>query len=119
MTKIPRLFELMKMQKMSQKELAEIIGVSQSNVTDWKNGKCIPSAPVLAKIATYFGVSVDYLLGLTDITTIESKPDLLSKNEQYLITLFRQLTPYEQGSIIGRAETFVELHKAAIEEERA
>lgn len=42
--------------------VAKEIGLSSGIVTFWKNGK-IPKSDTLKKIADYFGVSVDYLLG--------------------------------------------------------
>ena len=42
--------------------VAKEIGLSSGTVTFWKNGK-IPKSETLQKLADYFGVSVDYLLG--------------------------------------------------------
>ena len=42
--------------------LAKKLGLSSGTMTNWKNGK-IPQAMNLKKLADYFGVSVDYLLG--------------------------------------------------------
>ena len=42
------------------------IGLSKSNPTFWKNNNSAPNIATLQKIAYYFGVSVDYLLGRTD-----------------------------------------------------
>lgn len=39
------------------------IGISKSSPTTWKNSGSIPKSEILAKIAEYFDVSVDYLLG--------------------------------------------------------
>ena len=41
------------------------LGLSSAAATHWKNGKQ-PTAEILNKIADYFNVSVDYLLGRTD-----------------------------------------------------
>ncbi len=38
-------------------------GVSQSTLSDWKRGRSTPKSEILARIADYFGVTVDYLLG--------------------------------------------------------
>lgn len=38
-------------------------GVSQSTLSDWKNGKSIPSAQKLKLIADYLGVTVDFFMG--------------------------------------------------------
>lgn len=69
MTKIPNLYRLMYENKITQKQLAESIGASQSNVSDWLNGKTLPSAEKLVAIADFFNVTVDYLLGRTDEIT--------------------------------------------------
>lgn len=39
------------------------MGLSNSTVTKWKKTGATPSGETIAKIASYFGVSVDYLLG--------------------------------------------------------
>lgn len=41
------------------------LGIANGSTTKWKNG-AVPSGKSLSKIAEYFGVSVDYLLGKTD-----------------------------------------------------
>lgn len=46
----------------SMTSLAAILKISKSNITNWKNGS-IPKMDKVAKIANYFGVSADYLLG--------------------------------------------------------
>ena len=69
MTKIPNLYRLMYENKITQKQLAESIGASQSNVSDWLNGKTLPSAEKLVAIADFFNVTVDYLLGRSDSRT--------------------------------------------------
>ncbi len=52
--------------EITQVKLASAIGVTQSMITRWEKDECEPTASVIAKIATYFDVSVDYLLGLED-----------------------------------------------------
>ncbi len=42
------------------------LGLNKSSVLNWKTRGTIPSGSVLQKIADYFNVSVDYLLGKTD-----------------------------------------------------
>lgn len=52
------------------------IGLSKSTATKWKNTGATPSGDTLNKIAEYFGVSVDYLLGN------EQKEKAPSQNEK-------------------------------------
>lgn len=51
----------------SQQELASIIGVTRTQISDIENGKTTTSIERLCIIATYFNVSLDYLCGLSDI----------------------------------------------------
>ena len=48
--------------QMSPNGVAKEIGISSGAITAWKQGK-VPHHDTLIKIANYFGVSVDYLLG--------------------------------------------------------
>lgn len=51
---------------LTQAKLAEILDVSQQAVGLWERGKNMPSHELVFKIASFFNVSVDYLLGRTD-----------------------------------------------------
>ena len=52
--------------KMTQKDLAQKIGTSVSNVSKYELGQIEPNIEMLTTIASTFGVSVDYLLGLSN-----------------------------------------------------
>lgn len=54
---------LRRSKKLSQTEFAKIVGVSQTTVTAWETGKADPSSLAIIRIADYFGVTADYLLG--------------------------------------------------------
>ena len=58
-----RLVKLRKEKGISQAQLARTIGSSLSIVCYWETNKSEPTAPNLVKLAEYFDVSVDYLLG--------------------------------------------------------
>ena len=49
-----------------QNLLAKELQISNASISYWENGKQEPSAQAIFKLADYFGVSADYLLGLTD-----------------------------------------------------
>ncbi|MDE7306056.1 MAG: helix-turn-helix domain-containing protein [Clostridia bacterium] len=63
-----RLKELRKSKRLSQKELANILKTSNSSICDWECGRSQPDLETVAKIASYFDVTADYLLGLEDET---------------------------------------------------
>ena len=49
---------------LSQTELAEKLNTTQRNVCNWEGGKYEPDFAMLIKIAEFFDVSTDYLLGV-------------------------------------------------------
>ena len=51
---------------MSQYQFAKEFGVAQSTVGSWESGAREPNFDTLNRLADYFGVSTDYLLGRTD-----------------------------------------------------
>ncbi len=61
-----RLKQLRNEKDIFQKDLAKIIGVSSGAIAMYETGKRTPDKDILDKLATYFEVSVDYLLGRTD-----------------------------------------------------
>ncbi len=61
-----RLKELRVERNLSQMELSQKLGVSQSAVAKWELGKTEPTASAIIAIAKYFGETTDYILGVTD-----------------------------------------------------
>ncbi len=59
-----KLFELRTEAKISQQRLAKEIGVSQKAIDFWEKGINEPKASYVVKLALFFKVSTDYLLGL-------------------------------------------------------
>lgn len=59
-----RIKELISERNVTQNEVAIEIGVSRQAISQYIDGSSIPNAYKLAKIALFFGVSADYLLGL-------------------------------------------------------
>ena len=61
-----RIAEAIKSSGLSQKEIAEKLNISESNITNWKNGENLPSVEVLFNLCKLLNESADYLLGLDD-----------------------------------------------------
>lgn len=61
-----RLLELRKEKNISQATLAKELQVSYAVICYWETDRSEPTAPNLVKIADFFSVSIDYLLGRVD-----------------------------------------------------
>ena len=61
-----RLKELRKIKGVTQKQVAESIGISERNYQNLEHGKYNPNHDNIIKLADYFEVSADYLLGRSD-----------------------------------------------------
>lgn len=93
---------LRKKDKLSQQKFGEKYNVDGSNVSRWETGKAMPDSVVIKKIASDFGVSLDWLMGeKTDddpnkLDLKEIKKALLEKELTYD---GHELTPEEQESV--------------------
>ena len=59
---------------LTQAKLAEILDVSQQAVGLWERGKNMPSHELVFKIASFFNVTTDYLLGKSDTPHVQDQP---------------------------------------------
>ena len=87
--------------KISQQQLADIIGVTQQSINKYENHKIEPDIQTLIKLAEYFNTSVDYLVGHTDIDhVIESivRYDL-NQDEAVLIDKYRKLSKKQKNVV--------------------
>lgn len=64
-----RLRDLREDKDLSQKDIAELLQVHQTTYSDYELGKLNVPVAVLHKLADYYNVSIDYLLGRTKIST--------------------------------------------------
>ncbi len=71
-----RLKELRTEKKSSQKQVAEDIGISITTISQYESDSRFPNEEMLKRLCTYYQISSDYLLGLTDV-----KHAPLSKSE--------------------------------------
>ncbi|MBE3586634.1 MAG: helix-turn-helix transcriptional regulator [Thermoanaerobacter sp.] len=61
-----RLRELRTSRKISQTALSNAVGVSQRAISYYEAGKDIPTLDVLIRLADFFDISLDYLVGRSD-----------------------------------------------------
>ena len=65
---------LMAKGKITQKALADQLGISRGAINTYVCGKNEPCLQYLVAIAQYFGVSTDYLLGNTTVVKVKRRP---------------------------------------------
>ena len=85
-----RLKELRKSRGLNQGELAKQLNISQQQISCYEKGTSTPEAEFLSKVATFFGVSIDFLL--LGRVQDDHKPD-----EQVLLQTYRKLPPDKQN----------------------
>lgn len=66
-----RLKELMQSEQISRRALSVKTGLQRKSILNWLEGKYFPRYDALIKLADFFNVSVDYLLGISEFN--ESK----------------------------------------------
>ena len=124
------LFKILKQERkkkgLSQMAFAKLFGVSQQTIGSWETNRTSPDLESLSKLARFFNVSVDYLLGLTDIpytiddyiakqkkTGTQPAADEYSADERKIIDMYRQLSEKDKGKIEGRLEEMLDDEQAA------
>lgn len=88
---VQRIKEICDNRNINGVELGKILGLKQSPLTDWKNGKAKPTLEQISVICEYFSISSDYLL-----TGQEPLPKELTANEVEWLELYRKLEPIKQ-----------------------
>ena len=64
-----RVKQLRKNKHLTGEQLCNILGITKTGISYWENGRSVPDNVMLLKLADFFDVSIDYLLGKTDIET--------------------------------------------------
>ena len=76
MNTIKKITNLIEKKGMQQKDFEKDLELPKNVVSEWKKGRVKPSIEHITKIAKYFNVSTDYLLGLSDFYPNENPEDL-------------------------------------------
>jgi transcriptional regulator with XRE-family HTH domain len=84
-----RLRQIRKQQNLSQHELSRLCGYGVNQINRIEQGTREPVVSGLIKIATVLGVSIDYLVGLTDEPQATAASTDLTAHERELLETFR------------------------------
>lgn len=104
---VKRIFELIDQRKLSVYQVSKATGISQSRISNWKSGGGSPKGDALTSLANYFGVSVDYLLGIEKPAIQEDNG--LTDAERELIDLFDRVPEDKQEFVLQQVEAALRL----------
>ncbi|WP_139993648.1 helix-turn-helix domain-containing protein [Kurthia sp. Dielmo] len=99
-----RLKYLRKEKKLTQNDMAELLGITRQGYAKYESGSGEPDIKAIDKLANFFNVTTDYLLGRSDIKNPEKMTNEGISNEDY-----EKLTAYQKevvDFIISRENLF-------------
>jgi transcriptional regulator with XRE-family HTH domain len=89
MLRSDRVYGLRKERNLTQEELGQALGLTGKQISRYETEETNPSSEVVVKMARFFAVSADYLLGLSDHRTIYFDKNGLSVQEVRVIQALR------------------------------
>ncbi|MCM1284197.1 MAG: helix-turn-helix domain-containing protein [Muribaculaceae bacterium] len=92
--------ELLEKHEITQKDFAQILGVTPSALGNYIHNTREPDYQTLRQIADYFNLSTDYLLSHTTKSG-------LTHNEELLLHIFRSLNPEQKEFYIMQGQIFI------------
>ena len=101
----PRLARLRKSKGMTQKDLAEALGISRDLVASYEKDRVRIYDEMILKLARLFKVSTDQLLGAHDLpadSTLSINPNLLRR-----MRAIQNLPPFQQKSLFLTVDNFL------------
>lgn len=94
-----RLSELRKAHKLSQAQLANICFVGQGTISNWESCKHDIDLECLKTLSSYFNVSTDYILGISDNPTSPAAIQSSEAEVDELVTLARSLSEADRNLV--------------------
>lgn len=92
-----RLRELRKGNNISQKKLSNYLNFGYTAIANYESGRNQPSLDTVKKIAQYFNVTVDYLIGASDYPRREQD---ITEKEAELLGIFRKINDDEKDALL-------------------
>ncbi len=91
---------------LTQSQVASVLAIKDTAISKWECGRTLPDGRMLKRVAELYGVTCDYLLGLS-----EEEPAIFDDarvQKTRVQELFDQLTVVDQGRILGKMELMIE-----------
>ena len=101
-----RLENLLEERNLTQRKLATELHIAPSTLNGYLRRGREPDFDTLIRLAEYFEVSTDYLLGVTNIRRPSLPPECYDDKEGELLETYRSLCPQEQTYLIKQAHIY-------------
>ncbi len=95
--------QLRKQKKITQTDMAKYLNMTTVGYGHYETGKAEPNIETLIKIADFYGVSVDYVVG----HNMNNGFGYLNEKETDLVKTFRLLSTLSQGKVLGYARALI------------
>jgi len=93
------LSKLRKLNKLTQEQVAKHLNMSQSTYQHYENGRSEPSIETLCKLADYYNVSLDYLIGRNFSNDI----GYLTDTQKNVVYVLKQLSDKNLSEVLSIA----------------
>ncbi len=100
-----KLRALIEEKNITQKNAAKDMNIAPSTMGGYVQGTSEPDFETLKRIAVYFGVSTDYLLGLPE-------KHINNSRENELLRIFRSLSNEQQSIFIEQGKAFIRINQS-------
>lgn len=104
-----RIKQLRKEKQLSQLDLARHLNISNTTLSQYESGKRIPGDEIKIKMARFFNVSIDYLLGCTDVRSSHAGMGQISGEEPRAYSRLDESGLSEED--IKKVEEYIDLLK--------
>lgn len=105
-----RIVYLREKQGISQKELAQMLGITAASLSRYENNLYDPKSAIITNLCQLLHTSSDYLLGINTENHNQAKPCSVNEKDLHIWELYRSLTPEDKIRIEERILTLHELH---------
>lgn len=102
-----RLRQLRDEKKMTQQEVADSLDVDRTTYTKYESGKSTPDANMLQKIAAFYDVSVDYILGRTNVRNSNNTDEDFPEDVIVLMRSVSKLTDKQKEIVKRLVQEFI------------
>jgi len=100
-----KIIDIMKQNKIMQKQLTAHLGLGEGTFAEWKSGKSKSYIKYISQISEFLGVSTDYLLGN------EQKEKSLPSEKEKLLELYDLLGDEGKANLLDQAKLLIQARK--------